>query len=106
MNANNVIVLIKIPIDKMISHPATSTTPTLKNIIIGDVNGIKEDRYTSVESGAFRPNIAIKKAIMIKNIIGINNWLTSSTRLTSEPNIAAIVAYNKYPSKKKIIAYK
>src|SRR5699024_10277657 len=95
INPKITILPIKIPIDSAISQAGTSSIPTRKNIIIGEKNGINELIVINVASGTFKPNIAMKNPIIIKINIGINNCCKSSTRLTSEPNIAAIVAYNK-----------
>src|SRR5699024_6541560 len=67
--------------------------------------GIYEVTVINVASGRDKPNIAMKNATIIRNIIGKISWCTSSTRLTSERSIAAIVAYNKEPSTKNNSAY-
>src|SRR5699024_11206832 len=102
--ANKHMVPIKIPIDKEICQTGTSSIPTRKNIIIGAKNGIKDVIVINFASGMPKPNIAMKNAIITRNTIGKTNCCTSSTLLTSEPNIAEIVAYKKYPSKKKTTA--
>src|SRR5699024_4441637 len=89
------IVPIKIPIDSAISQAGTSSIPTRKNIIICEKNGINELIVINVDSGTFKPNIAMKNQIIININIDINNYCKYSKRLTSEPNISSIVAYNK-----------
>src|SRR5699024_6302584 len=96
---------IKIPIDKKICQTGTSSIPTSKNIIIDAKKGIKDLIIIKFASGMPKPNIAIKNAIITRNTIGKTNCCTSSTLLTSEPNIAETVAYKKYPSNKKTTAY-
>src|SRR5699024_11953556 len=89
---------IKIPIDKEICQTGTSSIPTRKNIIIGAKNGIKDVIVINFASGMPKPNIAIKNAIITRNTIGKTNCCTSSTLLTSEPNIAEIVRSEEHTS--------
>src|SRR5699024_120896 len=101
---NQHMVPIKIPIDKEICQTGTSSIPTHKNIIIGAKNGIKDDIVINFTYDFPKPNKATKNAIITRSTIGKTKCCTSSTLLTSEPNIAEIVAYKKYPSKKKTTA--
>src|SRR5699024_3352268 len=89
------IVRINILIDRATSHIGTLIIPTLKNIIIGAKNGMNDVIVINFASGIDKPTIAIIKAIIISIISGKISCCTSSTRLTNEPSMAAIVAYNK-----------
>ena len=95
MNPRIIIVPMSNPIDNSTSHNGISSMPTRRNMIIGEKNGINDVIVIIFEFGDVVPYTAMKKAIIIKNIIGNNRCWTSSTRLTSDPSIAAIVAYRK-----------
>src|SRR5690606_24353282 len=75
-------------------------------ILNGDVNGNVAMNFDSVEVGSSSTNRMPEKALTINKIeIGIVVPLSSSGRLTIEPNTAYREAYNRYPSKKKIKKY-
>src|SRR5699024_8431384 len=98
-----IIVPIKRLIDKATSQTGTSSIPTRRSITIGEKNGINDVMVTRLDGGDVSPDIAIRNATTSKRINGVTAWFASSDLFTKEPNMAANVAYNKYPNKKNTI---